>query len=127
MADCGRSRFHPKSKVRDRLDASQARSGPHEWTCREADGRRSHEAKTVRHRRLLRRRPEPDEAIAVLAAWINYRQGTARDNVTWCGHCVIHVMTALNELPDEAKLDFCQELSKFIRRQQRALAAASGE
>ncbi len=43
------------------------------------------------------------------------------DNVTWYGHCVIHVMAALNDLPDDAKLDFCQDLSKFIRRQQRAL------
>lgn len=49
------------------------------------------------------------------------------DNVTWYGHCVIHIMAALYDLPDEAKLGFCQELSKFIRRQQRALAAASGE
>jgi hypothetical protein len=28
------------------------------------------------------------------------------DNVTWYGHCVIHVMTAINELPEEAKLVF---------------------
>ena len=43
------------------------------------------------------------------------------------GHCVMHIMAALNELPDEAKLRFCAELSKFIRRQERALAAASGQ
>ncbi len=49
------------------------------------------------------------------------------DNVTWYGHCVIHVMAALNDLPDEAKLDFCLDLSKFIRHQQRALAAASAQ
>ena len=47
------------------------------------------------------------------------------DNVMWYGHCVIHIMAALNDLPDEAKLDLCQELSKFIRREQRALAADS--
>ena len=46
------------------------------------------------------------------------------DNVTWYGHCVIHVMAALKDLSDEAKLDFCQDLSKFIRHQQRALATA---
>jgi hypothetical protein len=44
------------------------------------------------------------------------------DNVTWYGHCVIHVMAALNDLADDAKLDFCQELSKFVMRQRRALA-----
>ena len=48
------------------------------------------------------------------------------DNVTWYGHCVIHVVAALNDLPDEAKLDFCQELWKFIRRQKMALAATVG-
>jgi hypothetical protein len=47
------------------------------------------------------------------------------DNVTWYGHCVIHFMAALNDLPDEAKLDFCQDLSKFIRRKQRGLATGS--
>ena len=46
------------------------------------------------------------------------------DNVTWYGHCVMHIMAALNDLPDEAKLGFCQELSKFIRRQERALREA---
>ena len=43
------------------------------------------------------------------------------DNVTWYGHCVIHFLAALNDLPDEAKLDLCQDLSKFIKRQQRTL------
>ena len=28
------------------------------------------------------------------------------DNVTWYGHCVVHVMAALKDLPDEAKLLF---------------------
>ena len=37
------------------------------------------------------------------------------DNVTWFGHCVIHVMAAISDLPDEAKLVFCQDLEKFIR------------
>ena len=43
------------------------------------------------------------------------------DNVTWYGHCVIHLMAALNDLPDEAKLDLCQDLSKFIERQHKLL------
>jgi hypothetical protein len=46
------------------------------------------------------------------------------DNVTWYGHCVIHVLAAISDLPDEAKLVFCQDLEKFIRRQQRALSEA---
>ena len=32
------------------------------------------------------------------------------DSVTWYGRCVIHVMAALNDLPNEAKLIFCQDL-----------------
>ena len=47
------------------------------------------------------------------------------DNVTWYGHCVIHVMAALNDLPHEAKLSFCYELERFVRRQQRSLEPAS--
>ena len=43
------------------------------------------------------------------------------DNVTWYGHCVIQVMAALNDLPDEAKLAFCRDLERFIKRQQRGL------
>jgi hypothetical protein len=31
------------------------------------------------------------------------------DNVTWYGHCVINVMAAISDLPDEAKLLFCQD------------------
>jgi hypothetical protein len=46
------------------------------------------------------------------------------DNVTWYGHCVIQVMAALNDLPNEAKLTFCQELERYVRRQQRALQEA---
>jgi hypothetical protein len=44
------------------------------------------------------------------------------DNVTWYGHCVLHVMAAISDLPDEAKLVFCQDLEKFIRRQERVLS-----
>ena len=43
------------------------------------------------------------------------------DNVTWYGHCVIHVVAALNDLPDQAKLAFCRDLEKFSKRQHRAL------
>jgi hypothetical protein len=49
------------------------------------------------------------------------------DNVTWYGHCVIHIMAALKDLSDDAKLDFCLELSKFMRRQQRALAGGPSQ
>jgi hypothetical protein len=47
------------------------------------------------------------------------------DNVTWYGHCAIHFLTALKDLPDEAKLELCQNLSKFIKRQQRTLLEAA--
>jgi hypothetical protein len=43
------------------------------------------------------------------------------DNVTWYGHCVIHFLAALNDLADEAKLDLCEDLSKFIKRQRRTI------
>jgi hypothetical protein len=43
------------------------------------------------------------------------------DNVTWYGHCVIQVVAALNDLPDEAKLVFCRDLERFIRRQHSSL------
>jgi hypothetical protein len=43
------------------------------------------------------------------------------DNVTWYGHCVIHVMAALNDLPEQAKLVFCRDLERFIRHQERTL------
>ena len=50
------------------------------------------------------------------------------DNVTWYGHCVINVMAAISDLPDEAKLVFCQDLEKFIRRPgTRALEGLSAE
>jgi hypothetical protein len=35
---------------------------------------------------------------------------------------VINVMAAISDLPDEAKLLFCQDLEKFIRRQKRMLS-----
>ena len=35
------------------------------------------------------------------------------DNVTWYGHCVINVMAAISDLPDEAKLVFCQYLESL--------------
>jgi hypothetical protein len=44
------------------------------------------------------------------------------EKLTWYGHCVIHVMAALNDLPDEAKLTFCRDLERFIGRQQRHCA-----
>ena len=47
------------------------------------------------------------------------------DNVTWYGHCVIHLMAALNDLPDQAKLEFCRDLERFIRRQERDLQKAA--
>ena len=47
------------------------------------------------------------------------------DNVTWFGHCVIHLMAALDDLPDQAKLILCRDLEIFIRRQQRALRDAA--
>jgi hypothetical protein len=43
------------------------------------------------------------------------------DNVTWYGHCVIHFLAALNDLPEQAKLVFCRDLDKFIRHQERTL------
>jgi hypothetical protein len=47
------------------------------------------------------------------------------DNVTWYGHCVIQLMAALNDLPDQAKILFCRDLERFIRRQHRALEEAA--
>ena len=45
------------------------------------------------------------------------------DNVTWYGHCVIHLMAALNDLPDEAKLDLCQDLAKSQHKMLRGAVA----
>jgi hypothetical protein len=47
------------------------------------------------------------------------------DNVTWYGHCVIHLIAAINDLPDQAKLAFCRDLERFIKRQHRALRDAA--
>ena len=46
------------------------------------------------------------------------------DNVTWYGHCVIHFLAALNDLPKGAKPGLCRDLSRFIERQQRTLRNA---
>jgi hypothetical protein len=43
------------------------------------------------------------------------------DNVTWYGHCVIHLIAALDDLPDQAKLAFCDDLETFIKRRRSAL------
>jgi hypothetical protein len=45
--------------------------------------------------------------------------------MSWYGHCVIHVIAALNDLPHEAKLMFCRDLEWFIRRQERTLSEVS--
>jgi hypothetical protein len=47
------------------------------------------------------------------------------DNVTWYGHCVIQLMAALNDLPDQAKLVFCRDLERFIRHRHSALQKAA--
>jgi len=47
------------------------------------------------------------------------------DNVTWYGHCVIHFLAALNDLPNQAKPALCRDLSRFIERQQRELRGRS--
>ena len=47
------------------------------------------------------------------------------DNVTWYGHCLIHLMAAINDLPDQAKSGFCRDLERFIKRQRRALRDAA--
>jgi hypothetical protein len=46
------------------------------------------------------------------------------DNVTWYGHCVIHFLAALNDLPGQAKLVLCRDLETFIKRQGRTLRDA---
>jgi hypothetical protein len=47
------------------------------------------------------------------------------DNVTWYGHCVIHFLAALNDLPEEARVFLCRDLERFIKRQERALPEAA--
>jgi hypothetical protein len=36
------------------------------------------------------------------------------DNVTGRGHCVIHFLAALNDLPENAKATLCRDLERFI-------------
>jgi hypothetical protein len=70
------------------------------------------------------------DIIPVLTGVLSPLRSSARraveklDNVTWYGHCVIHVLAAINDLPDEAKLVFCRDLEKFIKRQERVLSKA---
>jgi hypothetical protein len=53
------------------------------------------------------------------------------DNVTWFGHCVIHVASALRDLPtSEAKLLFIESMRKYMDRQERDISrrrSRSGE
>ena len=40
------------------------------------------------------------------------------DNVTWFGHCVIHIAVAVRDLPTpEAKLQLIQTLRSYLERQ----------
>ena len=44
------------------------------------------------------------------------------DNVTWFGHCAIHVNAALQDLPTrEAKLQLIQNLWSYLERQKREI------
>ena len=67
------------------------------------------------------RRPSISSFVNV--GWESYNERHEKlDNVTWYGHCVIHVMAAINDLPQDAKLVFCQDLEKFIKHQERVLS-----
>jgi hypothetical protein len=44
------------------------------------------------------------------------------DNVTWFGHCAIHVMAALAGLPPAARGTFLKDLGDFIRRRSQDVA-----
>jgi hypothetical protein len=59
-----------------------------------------------------------------LARLMNMNNIQKLDNVTWYGHCVIHLMAAINDLPDPAKLALCHDIERFIKRQHRALRDA---
>ena len=39
------------------------------------------------------------------------------DNVTWFGHCVITIATALRELPGPAKHQLIADLQRYLHRQ----------
>ena len=44
------------------------------------------------------------------------------DNVTWFGHCVIHLASALRDLPTtDARLLLIQNLMKYMDRQKREI------
>ena len=44
------------------------------------------------------------------------------DNVTWFGHCVIHLASALRDLPTaDAKLLLIQNLMEYMDRQKRGI------
>jgi hypothetical protein len=42
--------------------------------------------------------------------------------VTWFGHCVVHIATALNELPPEARGPLVRDLIAYLHRQGQAIA-----
>ena len=42
--------------------------------------------------------------------------------VTWFGHCVVHIATALNELSPEARGPLVRDLIAYLNRQQQAIA-----
>ena len=47
------------------------------------------------------------------------------DNVTWFGHCVIHIAVALRDLPTrEAKLQLVQNVWSHLERQKRTIGSA---
>lgn len=49
------------------------------------------------------------------------------DNVTWFGHCVIHVATALRELPTEdAKLHLIESLWSYLERRKQDIGSPEG-
>jgi len=53
----------------------------------------------------------------------NWREAIQKlDNVTWFGHCVIHITHALRDLPtEEARLLFIQNLERYIAEQRRGI------
>lgn len=46
------------------------------------------------------------------------------DNVTWYGHCVIHITMAIRDLPAEAKLALCRDLRAYLQRVEAELRRA---
>jgi len=44
------------------------------------------------------------------------------DNVTWFGHCAVHITHALQDLPTRgARIQFIENLSSFIANQRRGI------